>query len=395
MKDDLIVIGGGIVGLATAYRYLELKREARVLVVEKEERLCAHQTGRNSGVIHSGIYYKPGSAKALNCRRGYLDLIDFCEREGVPYEICGKLIVATREEEVARLEGLLERGRANGLEGLKMLEREAFREIEPHCAGIRAIRVPQTGIVDYVAMAERMAERIREWGGEIRTGVRVMNLIAEGEGMVVLTTAGEFRADKVVNCAGLYSDRVARMTDPDLDVRITPFRGEYFELVADRQHLVKHLIYPVPDPAFPFLGVHFTRMIGGGVEAGPNAVLALGREAYSKWDVHPGELWETLAWPGFRKVTRRYWKTGMGEFWRSWWKPAFVKALQRLVPEVEGKDLRPCPAGNRAQACARDGGLLDDFHIVEHPGVLHVCNAPSPAATASLAIGRQIAERVG
>jgi L-2-hydroxyglutarate oxidase len=244
-------------------------------------------------------------------------------------------------------------------------------------------------------MAERMADHIREWGGEIRTGEKVTALEGDRSPPFVFTEKGRYEAVEVVSCAGLHSDRVARMTDPDLDIRITPFRGEYFELVESKRHLIKHLIYPVPDPAFPFLGVHFTRMIGGGVEAGPNAVLALGREAYHKWKVNPRDLWETVTWPGFQKVALKYWKMGAGEFYRSWWKPAFVKALQRLVPDVQGKDLVACPAGNRAQACARDGGLLDDFHIVEHAGIHHVCNAPSPAATASLAIGNSIVARLG
>ncbi len=394
MNFDVIIVGGGIVGLATALRVLQARPRTRLLLLEKEPRLARHQTGNNSGVIHSGLYYKPGSLKASNCRRGYHELLEFCRDQGVPHEICGKIVVATGPEELPRLEELHRRGVANGLEGLRFLGPEEIREIEPHCTGIRGLWVPQTGIVDYVAVSERYADRIRVLGGEIRTGCRVESVRRTGSGVEVATPDRTWTARVLVACAGLHSDRLALQTHPDLPLRITPFRGEYFVLKPAACRLVRNLIYPVPDPAFPFLGVHFTRMIGGGVECGPNAVFALAREGYGKFDFSLADTWGTLSWPGFRVVAKRYWRMGLGEFHRSFSKAAFVRALQRLVPGIQGGDLEPGGAGIRAQACSIDGKLLDDFDIREDGQVIHVCNAPSPAATASLSVGRTVAETV-
>lgn len=394
MKYDIIVVGGGIVGLATAHKILTRRPSTKLLLLEKERALATHQTGNNSGVIHSGIYYKPGGLKARNCRAGYDQLVAFCREHGIPHEICGKLVVATRPEELPRLEELHRRGVANGLQGLQWLGPEQMREIEPHVSGIRALRVRETGIVDFPAMSRRLGELIQLSGGEIRLGHTVTDIRRTGSKCEVVCNGDVIPCGVVVTCAGLHSDRLAQKTHPELPMRIVPFRGEYYELVEKRRQLVKHLIYPVPDPAFPFLGVHFTRMINGGVEAGPNAVLAFGREAYRKTDLVWEDLRETLSWPGFRVVARKYWRTGLDEFYRSWSKQAFVRALRRLIPEITGSDLVPGGAGIRAQACHRDGSLVDDFFILEDGNVVHVCNAPSPAATASLAIGTHITETV-
>lgn len=391
---DIAVIGAGIVGLSTAYQ-LQLKKPGlKILVIEKEKGVARHQTGNNSGVIHSGIYYKPGSLKAQNCIRGYHMLVDFCDRYGIPYELCGKVIVATDETELDALQTIYDRGVQNGLDGLKMLEKEAMNEIEPHLNGIRAIRVPQTGIVDYKAMSEKLKDLLEENGAEFAFGEAVRDIRLQNNEVQIDSEKNNYRSKILVNCAGLYSDKVARLTNQDVNVKIVPFRGEYYKLRKEKQYLVKHLIYPVPDPAFPFLGVHFTRMIGGDIEAGPNAVLAYAREGYSKSDVNLGEFFETLAWPGFRKVAFKYWKTGLGEFYRSYSKAAFTKALQKLIPEVQEEDLIPGGAGVRAQACDKEGGLLDDFKILENKHVVNVLNAPSPAATSSLSIGKTVAEKV-
>lgn len=395
MTHDLLIIGGGIVGLATALRFLQARPGARVVVLEKEKRVAQHQTGNNSGVIHSGLYYRPGSLKASNCREGYRQLLDFCRDESIPFEICGKIVVATHPDEFPGLEELHRRGIANGLDGLRTLEPAEIQDLEPHCAGLRGLWVPQTGIVDYALVSEKYASRIALAGGEIALGQRVLHLRASASvpaGPVeVVTPDRTWTAKLVVACAGLQSDRLARQTQPDLPLRITPFRGEYYVLRPEACRLVRNLIYPVPDPAFPFLGVHFTRMIQGGVECGPNAVFAFAREAYRKTDFSLRDTLETLAWPGFRIVARKYWRTGLGEFHRSFSKTAFVRALQRLVPDIRAVDLAPGGAGIRAQACARDGKLVDDFDIRGDGAVIHVCNAPSPAATASLAIGATIA----
>ncbi|MBI1185245.1 L-2-hydroxyglutarate oxidase [bacterium] len=393
MQYDVIVVGGGIVGLATAYQTLLNEKGLKLALLEKETALAQHQTGHNSGVIHSGLYYKPGGLKATNCINGYHMLLSFAEREGVPYEICGKVVVATNQSQLPALENLYNRGLQNGLDGIKKLSAEEIKEYEPHCAGISGLHVPQTGIVDYPAMCLKMAEKIKEMGGEIFLGEKVQKVDHKTATVHVHTQNATYSGSVMVNCAGLYSDKVARMTT-DTDTKIIPFRGEYYELVPEKHHLVKNLIYPVPDPNFPFLGVHFTRMIHGGVEAGPNAVLAYAREGYTKSTVNLPELFEALTFPGFLKVAGKYWKTGMGEFYRSYSKAAFTKALQQLIPEITEADLKPGGAGVRAQACDRDGGLLDDFKIAEASKVINVINAPSPAATSSLSIGKTISEMI-
>ncbi len=390
---DVAVIGGGIVGLAAAYQLSRRVPGRKIVVLEKEQSLAQHQTGRNSGVIHSGVYYKPGSLKARNCREGKLALESFCQAEGVAYETCGKVIVAVNHAEIPALQRIYERGVANGVE-CALIGRERLKELEPHAAGVGALHVPEAGIVDYPGVCTRLAERIRESGGEIVLGARVLGVNPAGDALAISTTAGDRLAKQVVNCAGLHSDRVARMTGAQPDARIVPFRGEYYELHPSAHHLCKNLIYPVPDPRFPFLGVHFTRMVLGGVECGPNAVLAFAREGYRKSDVNLTDLADALTYPGFLRMAARHWRMGLGEIWRSISKRAFVRALQRLIPEIKSDDLEPAPAGVRAQAVTREGGLVDDFLFVESERVLNVCNAPSPAATASLAIGQAIAERV-
>jgi L-2-hydroxyglutarate oxidase len=363
------------------------------VVFEKERDLAAHQTGHNSGVLHSGVYYKPGSLKATLCREGKAALERFCADEGIPYETCGKVIVATDESEVPALERILERGGANGVR-CERISRERLAELEPEARGIAALHVPEAGIVDYRAVCARLAEKLRAAGHEIRLGARVRALRRTGQSSVVETESGELEASWVVNCAGLHSDRVARASGVDPGARIVPFRGEYFELRPERRGLCRNLIYPVPDPSFPFLGVHFTRTIAGCVECGPNAVLAFAREGYRKTDLDLRDLAETLSYPGFLRLAARHWRAGAGELWRSLSKRAFVRALQRLLPAICADDLEPAPAGVRAQAVARDGSLVDDFLIRDAPGAVHVANAPSPAATASLRIGEVIAEQV-
>jgi len=393
-RVDLVVVGGGIVGLATAYSVLLQSPSKKVVVLEKESTFGAHQSGHNSGVIHSGLYYKPGSQKAKNCLDGYSRILKFCVDFDVPYEVCGKIVVATSENELGQLEALRQRGEQNGLTGIRRLSSGEIKEIEPHCAGVAGLFVKQTGIVDYSVMANRLVEQIKSLGGQVLTGQKVSEIIDSAHNTFVSTSALEFSAKSVVTCGGLFSDRLAMLTESKLDLRIVPFRGEYFELKASATHLVRNLIYPVPDPNFPFLGVHFTRRIDGSIECGPNAVLAFAREGYRKSDISIRDFTQTLAWPGFQKVARKYWRTGLGEYHRSFSKSAFVKALQKLVPDITTADLEPAGAGVRAQACSRDGGLLDDFEIRQFGRVIHVCNAPSPAATASLAIGQAIASRV-
>ena len=393
MKYDVVIIGGGIVGLATALNLKLSKPNLRLVVLEKEDEFSKHQTGHNSGVIHSGLYYKPGSLKAINCINGYQMLVKFCQENEVPFEICGKIVVATKNEQLPMLDTLLERGKANGLEGLLKINVNQIKEIEPHVAGLAGIKVPQTGIVDYVKVSLKYVEKIKNLGGELLLNQKVVSVSHLNGASTVVTTKGSFETKLIINCAGLYSDKIAEFTETTkLDLKIIPFRGEYFELKPEKQYLVKNLIYPVPDPNFPFLGVHFTRMIGGGIEAGPNAVLAFKREGYSKLGIHLGELAETLTWPGFRKVAAKYWKTGMGEYYRSFSKIAFTKALQELIPEIQSNDLISGGAGVRAQACDRSGGLLDDFSILENKQAINVCNAPSPAATSSLAIGKTVSD---
>ena len=391
---DVIVIGGGIVGLASAYSVLEQNAGLRLVVIEKENTLAAHQTGRNSGVIHSGLYYKPGSLKAQNCQNGYKLLLEFCAKEEVAYEICGKIVVATKTEEFSRLEELAIRGKANGLSRIRHLSESEIKDHEPHCAGRRGLFVPETGIIDYKQMCEKLAVRITALGGEILLGEKIESISSSLGRQRVSTSHSSYDSKVVVVCAGLQADRLASKMDRNLDLRILPFRGEYFSLKPSAQKLVKNLIYPTPDPAFPFLGVHFTRMIDGSIECGPNAVLALAREGYLKTDFSIRDIWETITWPGFRHVARRHWRTGLGEYKRSIFKSAFVTALQRLVPEITKDDLVPAAAGIRAQACSRDGGLLDDFEIRTIGSTVHICNAPSPAATASLSIGQHVALQV-
>jgi L-2-hydroxyglutarate oxidase len=389
---DIVVIGGGIVGLAAA-RAIILRTRASVLVVEAESRLASHQTGHNSGVIHSGLYYRPGSLKAQNCTAGREAMYRFCEENEIPHERCGKVVVATADEQLPALEELERRGRANGLDDIERLDARQLREIEPHVRGVAGLRVPQTGIVDFPEVAEAMGRQLREREGEIRTDWRVTGVDRRGEGFVVRTTGGEAECRYLLNCAGLHSDRVARMCGVRPDLQIIPFRGEYYKLVPEMEHLVRHLIYPVPDPRFPFLGVHFTRMVHGGIEAGPNAVLAFSRNGYSWSNFSPRDLAETLGYGGFWRMARVYWKTGTGEVHRSLSTAAFVHALNALIPELTTNDVVRHNAGVRAQAVARDGKLLDDFHIIAGQRMLHVLNAPSPAATASLSIGDKLADR--
>lgn len=395
MIYDVTVIGGGIVGLATALRIKEQNPSLKLLIIEKEDVVAKHQTGHNSGVIHSGLYYKPGSLKATNCIKGYDMLLDFCQKEDIKYDLCGKIVVATKPEQISILDGLFERGKQNGLDGFKMLNAEQIKEYEPHVKGLKGFFVPQTGIIDYTDVCKIYLAKTQKLGGEIAFNEKVEGISIKSGISVIKTSKNTYETKLVVNCAGLYSDKVGQMTDERAnDLRITPFRGEYFEIKPERQYLVKNLIYPVPDPNFPFLGVHFTRMIHGGVEAGPNAVLAFRREGYKKLDIHFGELFETLAWPGFRKVAAKYWQTGLSEMYRSFSKAAFTKALQELIPEIQSDDLVAGPAGVRAQACDREGGLVDDFAIFENQQAINVCNAPSPAATSSLSIGQTVSELV-
>jgi L-2-hydroxyglutarate oxidase LhgO len=392
-STDVLIVGGGIVGLATAYHLARDFPGRSVTIVEKESQLAQHQTGHNSGVLHSGIYYKPGSLRAVNCRAGKAAMEQFCSAETIPYEICGKVIVAVSESELPALAKIYERGQANGVK-CEMIDRDRLHELEPHAAGVRAIHVPEAGIVDFPAVCQRLAQRIREAGGQILCEARVRSIQQNHDAIVVETMAGEFEANYVVTCAGLQSDRVARLSGQQIDSKIIPFRGEYFELKPEAQHLCRTLIYPVPDPNFPFLGVHFTRLIHGGIECGPNAVLAFAREGYRKIDFSLTDTMETLTFPGFLRLARKYWRTGLGEMWRSVSKRAFVRALQRLAPEIREEHLVPAGSGVRAQAVARDGTMVDDFLIVESERVINVCNAPSPAATASLNIGRLIVEKL-
>ncbi|WP_332919108.1 L-2-hydroxyglutarate oxidase [Persicobacter psychrovividus] len=393
MEFDIIIVGGGIVGLATALKILEAEPTTKLLILEKESQLAAHQTGNNSGVIHSGLYYKPGSLKAINCRKGYDQLLAFCDAQQIDYELCGKIVVATEENQVPLMHNLYERGLQNGLEGMKILSADELKEYEPNVNGVAGIFVPQTGIIDYKEVCLKYADVITEKGGLIHLNEKVVDVKEHNGQCIIKSDKHEYRSKLFVNCAGLYSDKIARMTQPEVDLKIIPFRGEYYKLSEEKSALVKNLIYPVPDPNFPFLGVHFTRMIRGGVEAGPNAVLAFGRESYKKHQINMGELLEILSFKGFRKVASKFWKMGMGEMYRSFSKSAFTTALQALLPAVKQDDLVVGGAGIRAQACNKDGSLVDDFQIFETDRVVNVCNAPSPAATASLAIGETIANK--
>ncbi len=391
MQYDITIIGGGIVGLATAYKLLQKDASLKIAVIEKENRVAVHQTGNNSGVLHSGIYYKPGSLKAKNCIEGYNMMVNFCRDNQVAYDVCGKIIVATDKSELPTLHGIYERGIANGLNKIRKITAAEANEIEPHVNCLEAILVPYAGIVSYRDVSEKLAALIQSKGGEIILNSPVKNIAHQNGIVTVETTHQSFQSKFLINCAGLYSDKIATFTQPVSDFMILPFRGEYYELKPEKQFLVNHLIYPVPNTDFPFLGVHFTRMIHGGIEAGPNAVLAFRREGYKNTDVHLGELTETLLFPGFRKITSKYWKTGWMELRRSFSKKLFVKALQKLIPEITENDLVPGGSGVRAQACDRNGNLIDDFYFIESAGEIHVCNAPSPAATSALSIGEHVA----
>ncbi|BCR05934.1 hydroxyglutarate oxidase [Desulfuromonas versatilis] len=391
---DVCVIGGGIVGLASALALLQRDPGLRLVLLEKEGRLAAHQTGHNSGVIHSGLYYRPGSLKASNCVSGRERIYSFCEENGLAFERCGKLVIATREDELPALDELERRGRLNGLNGLVRLDASGLRQYEPHAAGIAGLWVAETGIVDFAQVARAFGSEVRRLGGDIRLGAKARAVAREAAGLRIDTPQGTVRARYLINCAGLHSDRVARWSGVRPPVRIIPFRGEYYTLRPECRQLVRNLIYPVPDPAFPFLGVHLTRMIDGQLEAGPNAVLALKREGYTRLSISLRDLAETLTWPGFWKMAQKFWKVGLGEYHRSWRKSVFAGDLQRLVPDLRGTDLLPGGAGVRAQAVDEKGGLVDDFCLLEAEGMLHVLNAPSPAATASLSIGQSIADKV-
>ena len=388
---DIAIIGGGILGLSTAMQLLERAPQWRVAVIEKEEQLATHQTGHNSGVMHSGIYYRPGSHKAQFCVAGLNNMVKFCEENEIEYQQCGKVIVALHESEFGRLDDLLQRGTANGVPDLEMVGPERLKEIEPHTAGVRALWAPHTGIVDFTKVAAAFANKFQQAGGDIFTGAAVKKITNSSGSVALETTKGTLQAKHLINCAGLYADKVASMTGEKVGVRIIPFRGEYYTLRPESHHLVSGLIYPVPDPQFPFLGVHFTRNIKGHVEAGPNAVMALRREGYRKRDFSIGETLGNLAYPGFWKMAMKYWKIGTGEVYRSYSRRVFLRDLQRLIPEIQNSDLASGGSGVRAQAVARDGSLLDDFSIIQGRDAIHVLNAPSPGATSSLAIGEHIA----
>ena len=387
---DVAIVGGGIIGLSTAMQLLERSPNLSVAVMEKEPELAQHQTGHNSGVIHSGIYYRPGSWKSRFCVGGKDRLIEFCDQNEIEYDECGKVIVATHESELGRLQDLYERGVANGVPDLEVVDSERLTEIEPHTVGVRALWAPHTGIIDYTQVARAYAGKAQGYGGDIFTDAAVNSVRQTTDGNALETARGTLQARHVINCGGLYADRLARMMGEDTDVRIIPFRGEYFQLAKTSEQLVKGLIYPVPDPRFPFLGVHYTRSIHGYVEAGPNAVLAWAREGYRKSDISLSETMGALTFPGFWKMTAKHWRTGMQEMHRSYRKSVFVNDLRKLIPEIQPTDLEPGGSGVRAQAVAANGALLDDFHILRGQRALHVLNAPSPGATSSLAIGEYL-----
>ena len=389
-RYNVIIVGGGIVGLAVGLEITQRFPRLRLLLLEKEHRVGRHQSGHNSGVIHSGVYYKPGSLKAKLCVTGAAAMVEFCREHAIPHQVCGKVIVATHEEEFPRLEELRRRGDANGLTGLQSIGPEELREIEPNASGLRALVVPATGITDYAAVCDKYAEIITARGETILTSTEVTGIKRYGDEITVETSRGAFSGKSLINCAGLFSDRISRMAGDDPQVMIVPFRGEYYDLIPERSSLVRSLIYPVPDPRFPFLGVHFTRRISGSVDAGPNAVLAFRREGYKRTDFNLRDLGSSLIFPGFWRMAAKNWRSGLDEFHRSFSKPAFVRALQRLVPEVRDEDLVPGGSGVRAQALTREGALVDDFQFVPSGRMLHVLNVPSPAATASLLIGRTI-----
>ena len=394
MKTDYLVIGGGVVGLATAWRLQTMQPGSRVCVLEKEPEVGSHQSSHNSGVLHCGLYYKPGSIKAILAVRGIRQMVEFCREADIDHEVCGKLVVACNDTELERLRKLEERGRQNGLEGIEFLGREAMLEREPNVGGIAALRVPQEGIVDYPAVCSELKRRITANGGDVQTGARVTRLKQRSGEWIATTPKGEFAGRYLVNCAGLHCDRVAGLAGEKRETRIVPFRGEYYKLVEGSEGLVRHLIYPVPDPQFPFLGVHFTRLIHGGIEAGPNAVLAFAREGYRKTDVNVRDLWDAVTYSGLWRFVVKYPRMTALELWQSLSKRRFCKALQKLVPNIRVTDIEPGGAGVRAQAMAREGYLILDFCLIQRPAALHVLNAPSPAATASLAIGEEIVRKI-
>ncbi|MFZ0297367.1 MAG: L-2-hydroxyglutarate oxidase [Candidatus Sulfotelmatobacter sp.] len=391
-RHDVSIVGGGIVGLSVALEITKRFPRLRTLLLEKEDRLARHQSGHNSGVIHSGIYYKPRSLKAKLCVAGAGAMVEFCREHGIPHRVCGKVIVATSQEELQSLEELRRRGEDNGVRGVRLIGSAELRDLEPNASGLQALVVPSTGVTDYVAVCDKYAEFIVERGGSILTSAEVLGIKRGASEIVVETSRGTFSTGYLVNCAGLFSDRISRMAGDEPQVRIAPFRGEYYDLIPERSLLVRTLIYPVPDPRFPFLGVHFTRRIGGRVDAGPNAVLAFRREGYRRTDFNLKDLASSLAFPGFWRMATKHWRSGLDEVHRSFSKAVFVRDLQRLVPAVRDEDLVPGGSGVRAQALKRDGALVDDFHFVQSGNVLHVLNVPSPAATASLLIGRAIVE---
>ena len=392
-QSDVIIVGGGIVGLATAYQLIQRFPATRITVLEKETSVGAHQSGNNSGVLHSGIYYKPGSLKARNCRIGKEAMVAFCQQYGVDYEICGKVIVAVEESELSILEDILQRGQQNGVRST-MIDRDRLLELEPHAAGIQAIHVPEAGICDFRGVCRKLAEILKSHGGNIVTGAPVKSIRTGSGEVIAVTSRGNFRGRYLVNCAGLHSDRVARMTGENPDSLIVPFRGEYYELKPEAQHLCRNLIYPVPDPNFPFLGVHFTRMTDGRIECGPNAVLAFAREGYRKRDVNVPDLVEALTYKGFLRLASKHWRMGLGEMWRSASKRAFVHALRRLMPGIRSKHLATARAGVRAQAINPNGSIVDDFVVLTGKRIVNVGNAPSPAATSSLNIGLAVVDKL-
>ncbi|MCR9287883.1 MAG: L-2-hydroxyglutarate oxidase [Bacteroidetes bacterium] len=391
---DVTIIGTGIVGLATGYKLLLKKPKLKVALVDKESEVSFHQTGHNSGVIHSGIYYKPGSLKALNCKKGYDELLQFSKEHEIAHEICGKVIIATRDWERPILNEIYKKGLANGLKNIRKISHEEIKEIEPHVSSVEGIWVPQTGIINFKSVAKKYKELIEERGGVFLLGEKVLEIEELQQKLKIKTSNRELFSNVAVNCAGLYADKIAEFLEKKLNLKVVPFRGEYYEIIKEKEYLVNHLIYPVPNPNFPFLGVHYTRMIGGGIEAGPNAVLAFKREGYSRWDVDFSELFETLSYNGFQKLAVKYWKTGLGELYRSYSKSAFVKALQHLIPEIKNSDLKRGGAGVRAMVVKPNGEIVDDFLFVENDNLINVINAPSPAATSSLAIGEVVADKV-
>lgn len=393
MIYDVTIIGGGIVGLSTAFQLLESKPELKICVLEKEPEVAQHQTKWNSGVMHSGIYYKPGSLRARNCHEGHARLVSFCQEHDIPFELCGKIIVATNDREVETLKGIYQKGLQNGLAGLAIISAEEAREIEPHVFCVKAIKVPSAGIVEYERVARKYAEIFTQKGGTILCDHQVLDIVENPKSITITTTGNDINTRYVISCAGLYADKITQKTMPDIPYKIIPFRGEYYELKKEKEYLVNHLIYPVPDINFPFLGVHYTRMITGGIEAGPNAVLAYKREGYRNNQYNGKELLEILTFSGFQKLAKKYWRTGWDEIKRSYSKKLFVEAMQKLIPEVTMDDVTGGRSGVRAMACDKDGNMIDDFLILNTSRVVNVISAPSPAATASLAIGKEIVSR--